>query len=137
MSDEDPGVFYEPPLTKEGWRDWRREIDLLIQERAKASQDGNGPPLDQQFLVILDNLLKALDRERTLLKNSYELSKRLTDERDHARRRICWMAWMERGGSPESHAKRFGWDCFDAGWVKRQEAMDRLSEIGEEISSER
>jgi hypothetical protein len=43
-----------------------------------------------------------------------QMLKKLRDERDEARRRLC-LEWMEHGPvrlSKEQIAMRYGWDCF-------------------------
>ena len=61
MSNNETVVFYNPPRTANGDRDWRAEVTAWVQERNKghwASQ------IDQGTMVVIDNLLDALDAAR-------------------------------------------------------------------------
>ena len=53
--------FYTPPTTPEGLRDYRSEITRWKEDKAQRNTLGRYP-IDA--LIIIDNLLDALDKER-------------------------------------------------------------------------
>ena len=59
MSNNETVVFYNPPLTAAGDRDWRKEVHGWMRLR----NTGNAP-LDLNTIVVIDNLLDALDAAR-------------------------------------------------------------------------
>jgi len=59
MSNNETVVFYNPPLTRTGDRDWRKEVRGWMRLR----NTGNAP-LDLNTIVVIDNLLDALDAAR-------------------------------------------------------------------------
>ena len=71
MSNNETVVFYNPPLTAAGDRDWRKEVRGWMRLR----NTGNAP-LDLNTIVVIDNLLDALDAART--------------ERDEARQSLAF-----------------------------------------------
>lgn len=54
-------VFYNPPLTPAGDRDWRTEVRAWVRERNKGHWTSQ---VDQGTMVVIDNLLDALDAAR-------------------------------------------------------------------------
>ena len=59
MSNNETVVFYNPPLTAAGDRDWRKEVYGWMRLR----NTGNAP-LDLNTIVVIDNLLDALAAAR-------------------------------------------------------------------------
>lgn len=59
MSNNETVVFYNPPLTPAGDRDWRKEVDAW-----KRNRNSGNAPLDANTIVVIDNLLDALDAAR-------------------------------------------------------------------------
>ena len=59
MSNNETVVFYNPPLTPAGDRDWRKEVRGWMRLR----NSGNAP-IDLNTIVVIDNLLDALDAAR-------------------------------------------------------------------------
>ena len=59
MSNNETVVFYNPPLTAAGDRDWRKEVHGWMRLR----NTGNAP-LDLNTIVVIDNLLDALAAAR-------------------------------------------------------------------------
>jgi len=51
--------FYTPPTTPSGDRDWRREVNDWMRQRNNGAQ-----PIDLNTMVVIDNLLDALDDAR-------------------------------------------------------------------------
>lgn len=51
--------IYNPPLTPAGDRDWRKELDVW-----KRNRNSGNAPLDITTIVVIDNLLDALDAAR-------------------------------------------------------------------------
>jgi hypothetical protein len=51
--------FYTPPTTPSGDRDWRREVNDWMRQRNNGAQ-----PIDLNTMVVIDNLLDALDESR-------------------------------------------------------------------------
>jgi len=52
-------VFYEPPTTVDGERDFRTEVTRYIKQRAQGAAG-----VDQGFIVVCENLLNEIDRLR-------------------------------------------------------------------------
>lgn len=73
--------FYTPPTTPEGLRDYRSEITWWKEDKAKRNTLGRYP-IDA--LIIIDNLLDALDKER----KDYMTLGNLRDQHDALIRRI-------------------------------------------------
>ena len=65
MSNNETVVFYNPPLTAAGDRDWRKEVHGWMRLR----NSGNAP-LDLNTIVVIDNLLDALDAARKEIRNA-------------------------------------------------------------------
>lgn len=65
MSNNETVVFYNPPLTPAGDRDWRKEVRGWMRLR----NSGNAP-LDLNTIVVIDNLLDALDAARKEIRNA-------------------------------------------------------------------
>jgi hypothetical protein len=65
MSNNETVVFYNPPLTRTGDRDWRKEVRGWMRLR----NSGNAP-LDLNTIVVIDNLLDALDAARKEIRNA-------------------------------------------------------------------
>ena len=61
MSNTNTEPFYTPPTTPEGLRDYRSEITRWKEDKAQRNTLGRYP-IDA--LIIIDNLLDALDKER-------------------------------------------------------------------------
>lgn len=59
MSNNETVVFYNPPLTPAGDRDWRTEVTAW-----KRNRNSGNAPLDMNTIVVIDNLLDALDAAR-------------------------------------------------------------------------
>lgn len=57
--------IYEPPLTPAGDRDWRKEVDAW-----KRGRNTGAHPLDMNTIVVIDNLLDALDAARAERNNN-------------------------------------------------------------------
>jgi len=79
-------VFYNPPLTPAGDRDWRKEVRGWMSLR----NTGNAP-LDLNTIVVIDNLLDALDAARK--------------ERDDARASVRFMEKMADILNDEANAE--------------------------------
>ena len=73
--------FYTPPTTPEGLRDYRSEITRWKEDKAQRNTLGRYP-IDA--LIIIDNLLDALDKER----KDYMTLGNLRDQHDALIRRI-------------------------------------------------
>lgn len=75
----------------------------------------NFDPIPDNDIVDITTMLRAPDRlEPYLCAAAADEIKRLREERDEARRRLC-LEWMEHGPvrlSKEQIAMRYGWDCF-------------------------
>ena len=62
--------FYTPPTTPSGDRDWRREVNDWMRQRNNGAH-----PIDLNTMVVIDNLLDALDGARKeLAEAKFELS---------------------------------------------------------------
>jgi hypothetical protein len=51
--------FYTPPTTPAGDRDWRTDVLHWLQKRQRSAH-----PIDLNTVVVIDNLLDALDDAR-------------------------------------------------------------------------
>jgi hypothetical protein len=51
--------FYTPPTTPSGDRDWRTDVLHWLQKRQRSAH-----PIDLNTVVVIDNLLDALDDAR-------------------------------------------------------------------------
>lgn len=65
MSNNETVVFYNPPLTPAGDRDWRKEVRGWMRLR-----NSGRAPLDLNTIVVIDNLLDALDAARKEIRNA-------------------------------------------------------------------
>jgi hypothetical protein len=59
MTNPKTHTFYMPPTTPSGDRDWRTEV-----AQWKRSRNNLGDPVDLNAIVVIDNLLDALDAMR-------------------------------------------------------------------------
>jgi hypothetical protein len=79
--------------------------------------------------------LSALDGKPIVMENVQEHIKALRAERDNARRELCYTMcnqplYSYKGQTPIEIAYYQGWDCFKE---KSQDALDRLSQLDEEL----
>ena len=61
MSNPNTESFYTPPTLANGDRDWRTEVQHWIRERNNGHWSG---AIDLNTIVVIDNLLDALDAAR-------------------------------------------------------------------------
>jgi hypothetical protein len=70
----------------------------------------------RQEVVRLNNVIKDIKEGFEGCCNACEpvgeMNKKLREERDAARREICWMLEHATNDPKEEHAKFWGWDCF-------------------------
>jgi hypothetical protein len=83
--------FYTPPTTPEGLRDYRLEITRWKEDKAQRDTLGRYP-IDA--LIIIDNLLDALDKER---KDSTVTSGNMRDQHDAIIGRLKQNLWASKG----------------------------------------
>jgi hypothetical protein len=85
----------------------------------------------ENLQLLIDALRDELTERINMCDMRSEKILELTDERDEARREVC--AWQSghSGKSFQDTAKIRGWDCFET--KEREEAMDRLTQLDEEL----
>lgn len=84
-------VFYTPPTTPEGLRDYRSEITRWKNDHARHNTLCRYP-IDA--LIIIDNLLDALDKER---KDSTATTGNMRDQHDALVGRLKQNLWASKG----------------------------------------